>query len=78
MLGEDYAGYFPAGDDAWSQDIWANLCAEDHARRQQVPLMHSEEALYGAGTEQEWAGFDEALDQWRLEQPVQGSLTHAA
>jgi hypothetical protein len=53
---------------AWqekAQDVWTPLTAEQHARRQGVRRVSSWEALLGDGTEEEWEGFDEALEQWR-------------
>lgn len=69
---------FMDADDAWSQDVWHPLTADQHAVLQKVPAVTSPEALLGTGTEEEWAGFDEALERWRSEQPIQPCLPHAA
>lgn len=62
---------------AWhdeAQNVWEPLTAEQHAERQGRPRATTWEQLLGDGTEEEWAGFDEALELWRSEpiQPYEG------
>lgn len=45
--------------------FYDNLSAEELARRQGVKPIESVEQLYGNGDAADWAGFDEALEQWR-------------
>ncbi len=69
---------FKKADASWSQETWQPLTAEQHAHLQKVPVVTSPEALLGDGTEEEWEGFDEALERWHTEQPVQPFIPHAA
>lgn len=56
----------PAWQDK-AQDVWTPLTAEQHAKRQGVRRVANWEDILGDGTEEEWEGFDEALEQWRQE-----------
>lgn len=58
---------FMDADDARAQDLWHPLTAKQQAEIQGVPIVTSPESLYGDGTDEEWAGFDEALEHWRSE-----------
>lgn len=56
-------------DDA-VQDFWQPMSALQQAEQQEVPAVTSPEALLGDGTEEEWQGFDEALETWRSERVI--------
>lgn len=59
---------FMDADDAAAQDFWHPLSAQQQAELQNTPVITSPESLLGDGTEDEWKGFDEALESWRSEQ----------
>ena len=61
---------FGAADDAASQDFWHPLTALQQSELQHAPAVTSPESLLGDGTEEEWQGFDEALERWRSEQVI--------
>ena len=61
---------FGVADDAASQDFWHPLTASRQAELQHAPAVTSPESLLGDGTEEEWQGFDEALESWRSEQVI--------
>jgi len=69
-------------DDAAAQAFWHPLSARQQSELQHTPAVTSPEALLGDGTEEEWQGFDEALERWRSEQVVPplsaADLPHAA
>jgi hypothetical protein len=50
--------------------FWENLPAEELAKRQGVVPASCAEDLYGNGDPSDWDGFDEALEQWRAEEPL--------
>ena len=61
---------FADADDAAAQDFWHPLTAQQQAALQHAPAVTSPESLLGDGTEDEWQGFDEALESWRSEQVI--------
>ena len=65
-------------DQAFSQTV----SARQQAVQQNTPAVMSPEALLGDGTEEEWQGFDAALERWRSEQVIPplsaADLPHAA
>ena len=58
---------FMDADDATAQNFWHPLSAQQQAELQKVPIIRSVEEFYGDGTAADWEGFDEALEEWRLE-----------
>ncbi len=68
--------------DAAAQDFWHPLSARQQAELQHAPAVTSPESLLGDGTEEEWQGFEEALESWRAEQVIRpfsaADLPHAA
>jgi len=62
------AGDIPAPDPRYG-GFYDNLSAEELARRQGVKPVQRIEDLYGHGDPADWEGFDEALEQWRNEDP---------
>lgn len=57
-------------DDAAAQDFWHPLTARQQAELQHAAAVTAPESLLGDGTEEEWQGFDEALESWRSEQVI--------
>jgi hypothetical protein len=56
---------------AWRYSFWENISAEEYANRQGVRPVEDIQSLYGSGEQPEdWAGFDEALEHWRAQMPV--------
>lgn len=56
---------------SWRYGFWENISANEYAARQGVRAVEDVQALYGSGEEpDDWAGFDEALDEWRAQNPV--------
>ena len=49
------------------EDVWTPLTADQHAARQDIRPAMSWEQFMGDGTQEEWEGFDEALEEWRKE-----------
>jgi hypothetical protein len=47
-----------------------NLSAEQYAERQGGRPIEQAESLCGAGHADDWEGFDEALEDWRTQQPT--------
>ena len=68
---------FMDADEATAQNFWHPLSALQQAELQKVPIIRSVEEFYGDGTAAEWEGFDEALEQWRLEKTPIGGHLHA-
>ena len=54
----------------WEYEFWENLSAAEYARRQGVEPVNDVKKLYGSGVTEDWEGFNEALDQWRTENPT--------
>ena len=55
----------------WKYGFWENISADEYAARQGVRPVEDVQALYGSGEEPEdWAGFDEALEEWRAQNPA--------
>lgn len=54
----------------WSYDYADNLSAAEYARRQGVKPVSDFSALFGAGVAEDWDGFDEAVQKWHAENPV--------
>ena len=69
-------------DATTDQAFWQPVSARQQAVQQNTPAVTSPEALLGDGTEEEWQGFDEALERWRSEQVIPplsaADLPHAA
>ncbi len=57
-------------ESGWSYGFWENVSAEEYARRQGVKPVSNVNALYGSGAAEDWVGFDEAIEQWRSEHPL--------
>ncbi len=55
---------------AWSYNFWESPSAQEYARRQGVQPVTNIATLYGPGEAEDWEGFDEALERWRGENPV--------
>ncbi len=54
----------------WTYGFWESPSAEEYARRQGVQPVTNIATLYGPGEPQDWEGFDEALERWHAETPV--------
>jgi hypothetical protein len=54
----------------WIYSFWENPTAEEYARRQGVQPVADAARLYGTGEPEDWEGFDEALQEWRMPQPL--------
>lgn len=55
----------------WRYGFWENISADEYAARQGVRPVEDVQVLYGSGEEPEdWAGFDEALEEWRAQDPA--------
>lgn len=61
---------FQDADESGPDDFWHPLSAQEQAGQQQTPVVHTPEELLGDGTEEEWAGFEEALEVWRSDQMI--------
>lgn len=61
---------FGDADDAAAQDFWHPLSARQQTDMQHALAITSPESLLGDGTEDEWQGFDEALESWSSEQMI--------
>ena len=73
---------FGDADEAAGQDFWHPLTARQQAELQHAPAVTAPAALLGDGTEEEWLGFEEALESWRSEQVIRplsaADFPHAA
>ncbi len=55
---------------AWTYDYWESPSAAEYAQRQGVAPVSDFSALFGAGSAEDWEGFDDAVERWRAESPV--------